>query len=199
MKKKMFALIAVLVLLTTAVAGTVAHNTKSKQTHNVITSGYIDIKLKETKLGSEGEVDYTNPVHNLMPGLSQSKIVRIHNLGDETAWVRAKVDVSIVPAKQGVDTDVGMVEIDFDNTKWEKKDGYYYYKEYLTKGGKTETPLFTQVTLKGAAGNEYQDAEILIDIKAEAIQWQNNELEAGANITSVWPDVQIRSYPLNEE
>ena len=195
MKKKMFALIAVLVLLTTAVAGTVAHNTKSKQTHNVITSGYIDIKLKETKLGSEGEEDYTNPVHNLMPGLSQSKIVRIHNLGDETAWVRAKVDVSI-KTPEGKALRADMLEIDFDNTKWEEKDGYYYYKEYLTKDGKTETPLFTQVKLKGAAGNEYQNAEIKVNVKAEAIQWKNNELEAGANITSVWPDVQ---NPLNEE
>lgn len=195
MKKKMFALIAVLVLLTVAVAGTVAYFTASKQTHNVITSGYVDIELVEGEAG----VTYNNSVHNLMPGVSQSKIVRIHNVGDETAWVRAKVDVSIeTPEGKALPADV--LEINFDDTKWEKKDGYYYYKEYLTKDGKTETPLFTQVKLKGAeTGNEYQGAKIEVNVKAEAIQWKHNKLEAGADITSVWPDVQILPYPLNEE
>ena len=193
MKKKMFALIAVLVLLTTAVAGTVAHNTKSKQTHNVITSGYVDIDLRESKLEGETEVPYGDVVLGLMPGVSQSKIVRIHNVGEQNAWVRAKVDVSI-KTSEGKALPADMLEIDFDNTKWEKVEGYYYYKEYLTKDGKTETPLFTQVKLKGAAGNEYQNAEIKVNVKAEAIQWQNNELEAGADIISVWPNVDILPY-----
>ena len=198
MKKKMFALIAVLAILTAAVAGTAAYSTRSKQTHNVITSGYIDIDLKESRLENEAEVPYDDVVQGLMPGLSQSKIVRIHNLGDQNAWVRAKVDVSI-KAADGKSLNADMLEINFDDTKWEEKDGCYYYKEYLTKDGKTETPLFTQVTLKGAAGNEYQDAKITVDVKAEAIQWQNNELEAGADITSVWPTNDIQPYPVTEE
>lgn len=193
MKKKMFALIAVLVLLTTVVAGTAAYVTKSEQTHNVITSGYVDIDLREFRLESEKEVPYGDVVLGLMPGLSQPKIVRIYNVGEQNAWVRAKVDVTI-KAADGKSLPAGVLEIDFDNTKWEEKDGYYYYKEYLTKDGKTETPLFTQVKLKGAAGNEYQNAEIKVNVKAEAIQWQNNELEAGANITSVWPNVDIQHY-----
>ena len=194
MKKKMFALIAVIVLLTAAVAATVAYSVPDQRAHNVITSGYIDIDLVETRLDSEKEVPYGDVVLGLMPGLSQSKIVRIHNVGEQNAWVRAKVDVSIKTA-DGESLPAGVLEIDFDKTKWEEKDdGYYYYKEYLTKDGKTETPLFTQVKLKGAAGNEYQNAEIKVNVKAEAIQWQNNELEAGADIISVWPDVQILPY-----
>ena len=54
MKKKLFAIIALLVILTGVVAGTVAYFTGSATAHNVITSGHIDIDLVETMLDEKG-------------------------------------------------------------------------------------------------------------------------------------------------
>ena len=197
MKKKMFALIAVLMILTGVVAGTVAYFTRSTETHNVITSGHIDIDLVETMLDGNTEVPYTNPVGGLMPGVTTSKIVRVHNVGPNPAWVRVKVEVEINDRKVDPMAEDSVLAIDLDTTKWEKNGSYYYYKEKLAPLTDKTIPLFTEVKLLEETGNDYQSADIKISVKAEGIQTQNNELAAGASITSVWPALaQILPYPL---
>ena len=194
MKKKLFAMAALVLLLAGAVAGTVAYFTANKQTHNVITTGNIEIDLVETMLEDGKEVTYPEkPVPGLMPGVTTSKIVRVHNVGPNPAWVRVRVDVQIDGRKVDVSAADSPLAIDFDTTKWEKHGGYYYYieklepKPGLTGDWYTVTPLFTAVKLLETVDNAYQNAEIEISVTAEGIQSQNNELAAGESITSVWP------------
>ena len=194
MKKKTFALIALLVILTGVVAGTVAYNVIPKQVHNVITSGHIDIDLVETKLEGDKEVSYTNPTTALVPGVTTSKIVRVHNVGPNPAWVRVEVDVKINGESVDLTDDDAVLAIDFDTSKWVNDGSYYYYKEKLAPTDKT-IPLFTEVKLLEETGNDYQNARIEIDVSADGIQSENNELEAGKPITSVWPNgIEILKY-----
>lgn len=195
MKKKMFALIALLVVLTGVAAGTVAYFTASKLTHNVITTGHIDIDLVETKLEGDKEEPYTNPTTALMPGVTTSKIVRVHNVGPNPAWVRVEVDVKINGESVDPTAEGSVLAIDFDTTKWVKDGSYYYYKEKLAPLTDKTIPLFTEVKLLEETGNDYQNARIEIDVSADGIQSENNELKAGKPITSVWPNgIEILKY-----
>ena len=202
MKKKLFAMAALVLLLTGVVAGTVAYFTRSMQTHNVITTGNIEIDLVETMLENGEEVPYPEDrVPGLMPGTTTSKIVRVHNIGPNPAWVRVKVAVKINDRLVDVSAEDSVLDIDFDTTgAWQQHGNYWYYtgklevKNNLRDDWYTVTPLFTSVKLLEETDNDYQNAEIRIDITAEGIQTQNNELTEGAAITSVWPAITIMDF-----
>ena len=168
MKKKLFAMAALVLLLTGVVAGTVAYFTRSMQTHNVITTGNIEIDLVETMLdksdsdndgSTTDEVSYPKtPVTGLMPSVTTSKIVRVHNIGPNPAWVRVKVAVKINDRLVDVSAENSVLDIDFDTTgAWQQHGNYWYYtgklevKNNLRDDWYTVTPLFTAV--KRANGN----------------------------------------------
>ena len=67
MKKKMYVIAAILVVLAILGSGTLAYFTTRVVTHNVITSGDIDIQLVETAIKNDQEVDYVNNSTGLMP------------------------------------------------------------------------------------------------------------------------------------
>ena len=196
MKKKLFALAVLVIILAGTVTGTLAYYTAKTVAHNVITSGEIDIQLVETiidktdsdKDGSTtDEVPYpTDPVGGIMPGEDHSKIVRIENVGTNPAWVRMKVVVEINDRKVDLSDEDSVLALDFNNTEWEKKGNYYYYKKALTSQGSagSETvPLFTTVRFAGEEmDNDYQNAKIEISVQAEGIQYQNN-----TNYATAWP------------
>ena len=117
----------------------------------------------------------------MVPGNVTSKIVRVHNVGENPAWVRVKVETSITAGEEELSAEV--LEFDFDTTKWVKRGDYYYYQEKLDPQDSTDVPLFTQVTMKRDTGNAYQNARIEIDISAEGIQYQNN-----TDFDTAWPE-----------
>lgn len=187
MKKKLFALAVLVIILAGTVTGTLAYYTTKTVAHNVITSGEIDIALVETQKEGNNEVPYPeNPVGGIMPGQEHSKIVRIENVGTNPAWVRMKVVVEINDRKVDLSDEDSVLALDFNNTEWEKKGNYYYYKKALTSQGSagSETvPLFTTVRFAGEEmDNDYQNAKIEISVQAEGIQYQNN-----TNYATAWP------------
>lgn len=60
---------------------------------------------------------------------------------------------------------------------WTEKDGYYYYTKDggVVKPGEVTTPLFGYVTFDKTMGNEYQNAQVIINVIAEATQVKNND------------------------
>ena len=187
MKKwKIAALCTVLACLSIVASGTLAYFTASETAHNVITSGGVDIRLHEfSERGNEELVPWQD-VDGVMPGAEISKIVTVENTGASDAWVRVKVDKTIILA----DGDKGnpeVMKLDIKDAFWTEQDGYYYYNDPLAPG-ETTPPLFTIVTFDPKMGNEYQGSTAHIDVKADAVQVANNPVE-GNNVLDAqgWP------------
>lgn len=184
-KKKLFAMTALVVILAILGTGTLAYFTTKAVVHNVITTGGVDIELVENFPGA----DENNVLGGIMPGAPVVKEVRVKNK-DADAWVRMKVTVTC----EGDPVDPDVVDIDYNLTDWvrdQKDPTIYYYKSVLPAPQGTviheTTPLFTKVEFSGAnMGNEYQNAEILVTVKAQGVQVANNGttvLEAAG-----WPE-----------
>jgi len=210
MKRKIALLALLAVFAAIAASGTIAYFTSETHAHNVITSGGIKVELKETmKLADGSIVDFPSVESGLennlppaMPGTSMSKIVKVQNM-QEKAWIRTLVTIGIsdevnqknlllqVPDADGNMVDVVSFDIGEGWVKYED-DPYYYYTvpvEAFEEGKEPpETaPLFEEVDFAKEMGNEYQNCKIYISVDAEAIQFANNELADGDEITSVWP------------
>ena len=123
-------------------------------------------------------VEYpTEPITNVVPGAEISKIVTIRNDGKSTAWIRVKVGTEIKLAGGG-EANTSLVVLNFDDTNWKEKDGYYYYNKPVDPTEST-TALFDTVKFDPRMGNEYQNCTVNINIYAQAVQTANNNPEGG--------------------
>jgi len=181
-KKKMIAMTALVIVIAILGTGTLAYFTTRTVVHNVITSGGVKIELVETMLNDKKEeVPFVNQ-EGVMPGQEVSKIVRVTNK-DAKAWVRIHVTETINdrPDRENVITmncNLGKAP-----TQWTKKGEWYYYNKPL-EPGETTDPLFKGVTFAGKEmDNDYQNANIKISVKAEAIQYANN-----TDFDKAWPE-----------
>ena len=168
------AVIAALAIVTT---GSLALFTAEGTATNVITTGGIALSLVE-QAEKDGELVPFEDVVGVLPGQSVSKIVSVNNDGEGEAFVRIAADIEIELA-EGVDAtpDKSLVSLDFDETNWTLKDGYWYYNKPLA-GGKATEPLFTAVTFAENMGNEYQNGTIKIIVTAQSVQTANNGTSA---------------------
>lgn len=187
-KKKLFAMMALVIVLAILGTGTLAYFTTRALVHNVITTGGVNIELEETMLNDKGQeipfVDQTGA----MPGQEISKIVRVTNK-DAEAWIRIQV-VETIDKKADSEN---VIRINYNlgtaPTQWTEKDGWYYYNKPLANGETTE-PLFKGVTLAGREmDNKYQNKDIVVSVSAQAVQAANNAIPDGGNVTDVkgWP------------
>lgn len=178
MKKKLFVLSVLAIILAGMVTGTLAYYTAKGVAHNVITTGEIDIELVESMVNDRGDtVDYVNNATGLMPGDEHSKIVNVKNVGSNAAWVRVRVgtEVTVEVDDKKTSLPTNVLSINYNTTAWTLQDGYYHYNEKLLPGATTAVPLFTEVHLAGAdMDDRYQNASISIDVQAFATQVANN-------------------------
>lgn len=197
MKKKILALAVVAMFTSIIASGTLAYFTAEEKTHNVITSGGVDIELVEKTKGNDGvEVDFpSDGIHGVMPGTSVSKIVKVKNTGSGDAWIRVQITPSIkdaagaeLPLAIG-EGNVPVMTCDIFDEHWiDGGDGYYYHKEAIQADEFTEV-LFEEVDFNVAMGNEYQNSIANILIDAQAVQAANN----GTDV------MEAKGWPKNEE
>ena len=199
MKKKIFAVMMVLICLAIAATGTLAYFTSEETAHNIITTGAVDIDLEEWQdLDGDGQ-NYTpyppeNQPINVMPGVTVSKIATIKSL-EADAYIRAKFDVVIKRADKSV-MEVSPEELEkvisltMGSENWIRKEGdntWWYYKDAISGGASTEA-FFTEVVFDGPnMTNEYQNCTAEVIVIAQGVQKANNGssvLEAG------WPEEQ---------
>ena len=170
MKRKLLILSLLVILAALTAAGTLAYYTDSARTHNVITSGNVDIDLLEW-----ADEERTKPFKDkqgVMPGTKVTKIVEVKNTGTGAAFVRLRVETEVLSA-EGVKMDSKHVRLDFNQTDWIYRDGYYYYARSL-QPGETTVPLFNTVTFAAEMGNQYQNATAHVKVIAYAVQSANN-------------------------
>lgn len=183
-KKKLIAMMALVIVIAILGTGTLAYFTTKAVVHNVITTGGVDIELEEKFEGAEPDDDGNMVLDGVMPGETSTKEVWVVNKDNSAdAWIRVGVEITVIDS-QGADLTAqaaanNVVTIPTYGTGWvlgEVEDGvrWYYYEDDLAPGEKT-TNLFEKVSFSGPnMGNEYQNAEIHIDIKAQAVQTANN-------------------------
>ena len=170
MKRKLLILSMLVILAALTAAGTLAYYTDSARTHNVITSGKVNIALHEW-----ADKEHNKPFKDktgVMPGTKVTKIVEVENTGTGAAFVRLRVETEVLSA-EGQKMDPQHVRLDFNQTDWIYQDGYYYYNRPL-EPGKTTVPLFTAVTFAAEMGNTYQNATAHVNVSAYAVQSANN-------------------------
>lgn len=194
LKKKALAIAMVACCLALAAGGTWAYFTDNAKAHNVITSGGVGIEIVETQSSGGAEVEYpSDPIGDVMPGTSVSKIVRVANTDTGETWIRAKVTQVIMPAP-GVEklptlydagsTEIPVVSYDLGSDWLLGEDGWCYYTKPVPKGDAT-TELFRQVDFAKQMGNEYQNCKVSIQIKAQAVQTANNSIPEGGTVMDV--------------
>lgn len=185
MKNKLFVIAIVALLLATLAAGSLAYFTDEATAHNVITTGDVDIELREWADEDRAQRFPEDGVSGVMPGAEVTKIAEVANVGSGAAWVRARVDKSIIKTGQ-VPGDASLMTLDINTTDWTEKDGYYHYNKPLAPGEVT-APLFTTVTFATGMGNEYQNADAAVKVTAQAVQTANNGTSA---LTAAgWPEI----------
>ena len=169
MKRKLLILSLLVILAALTAAGTLAYYTDSARTHNVITSGKVNIALHEwaDKKHKEPFRDKTG----VMPGTKVTKIVEVKNTGTGAAFLRLYVEKNVYGADQKpMKSDP--VSLDFNDTDWTYSDGYYYARSL--QPGETTVPLFNTVTFAAEMGNKYQNATAHVKVSAYAVQSANN-------------------------
>lgn len=184
MKRKILCLSVIAIMLAILAAGTIAYFTAEGRAHNAITTGSVEIELKEW--ADENKTEPFKNLEGVMPNTTVTKIAEIKNIGKSDAWIRVKIQKSIELKYDGT-PDTDLVELNLNDTDWITDGEYYYYKNAL-KPGETTTPIFTSVTFKAAMGNEYQDAKATVDVYAQAVQTANNPATDGdVKTVKGWP------------
>ncbi len=174
-KKKLILVVTALIcVLALSVGVTLAasfdKNSPKTETTNVVTMGRVDIELIDI---------YTRPT-SVGPGQVVPKIVSVENTGDNTAYVRIKVDKAwYTPGTdERLDTavyDPNYIVLNFANPEdWLLgTDGYYYYRIPL-EPGQTAENLIDSFSLPADWDMEgYQSLDGHITVRAEAVQYDN--------------------------
>lgn len=178
MKRKLTVIAAIAVCISILALGSLAYFTAQDDAENHITTGNLAIDVVE--IGADGQ-PFVNQV-GVMPGDTVVKKVSVANVGDNTAWIRVKVTMTCTANGELLSTDG--ITLDYNTTDWTYSNGYYYFNTPVNESNST-VELFNNVSFAAELGNEYQNAELIIDVEADAVQYANN----GATVMEAqgWP------------
>ncbi|MDO4516186.1 MAG: SipW-dependent-type signal peptide-containing protein [Bacillota bacterium] len=199
MKRRNAVLTAALALLVALVAfGTAAYFSGEAHVTNVITTGKIDITLKEqTKDAAGNPIKWPSEgITGVMPGKSVDKLVSVESVaGSSDAWVRVKVESTITAADGKTDLPTkDMLDFDFKPGWIPGAGGYYYYSVPLS-AGQTTPELFTKVTFAPGMPNEYQGCTVNVKVTAQAVQKKNNDAKGSITELTAENYAQIEGWP----
>lgn len=170
MKKRTLALILALVLVATAaVAGTVAWlSDTTQEVENTFTVGNIDITLTETD-SDDVDTDANKNAYKMIPGSDIAKDPKVTVLkGSEACYVFVKIEkTNPVGKKDGANVNYTVDQfLDYTiDSNWKKLDGVdgVYYREQSTLVDATDDATYSvltgdKVTVRNAVTKEMMDA-----------------------------------------
>ncbi len=199
MKKKVTLIVTCVALVAAiVVGGTLAFFTDNDKVENVVTFGNVSISLTEPNYSKDPKYDEASAgITGAMPGDLITKDPTVKNDGSNPAWIRVKVEVKWSESQNPVPNQEDLFEL---NTDWvDGKDGYYYYTKKLESGGETSILFqgdndnknqikipedWTQDTIKNTGS-------LQINVTAEALQSENNDIPANGSIEDVWTNVTV--------
>lgn len=148
-RKSITLAILVVLLLTFAVSGTIAYiTTKTESVENVFTPAEVKTEIEE---------DFNKETKSRIQILNKGNIpvfVRVAIVGN---WVDA--NGNIVKPWEGT--------VDYDESTWTLKDGYYYYNTAIAAGDKTSNLLQSAITTSANDGLKLVVTVIHQSIQAE--------------------------------
>lgn len=185
-KKKLgTGLVALALVGVVGVGGSLAWFTDTESKTNTFTTGKVDITLTEYY----NDVEQQNGItyDNVMPGDTLNKKVEVTlNEDSQDAWVRLALTLEttnqhILNALADENDDNDIMLLDADGTAitvdWTvdggKATAIYDVDTKLTKANSKWIP-FTDVKIPESWGNDFAKAEFKLNVKAEAIQSENN-------------------------
>lgn len=168
-KKKIVSLcLALALMVTLCVGGTLAYFTDTDDATNTFTVGNVDITLTEPNWTSTGSED----APEVYPGEALAKDPTVTNDGANPCFVRIEVE--------GLDClgNAGMISYRTDyvtdnlGDNWVKgTDGYFYYNKVLEVGATTDA-LFDQIVMPTGLTNGDATTAYNVNVTAEAVQAQ---------------------------
>ncbi len=183
-KKKLGTGLAALALVgVVGIGGSLAWFTDFEGITNRFNTGKIDIDLVEYdeqgNVYTEEGIDYID----VMPGNTETKRVVVTNIENE-AWVRVKVTIGGLSLDEaldllfidGEDQPIQIREKDYI----ENEDGtltFYLPVQHMQAGnGSGEYVAFKEIKIPTSWDNTKANRNFTIDVKAEAIQYENNPM-----------------------
>ncbi len=171
MKKKLILLTALAVIVLAAAGGSIAYFTVTATAQNVVSAGNVRMALHDE--GSGGAAFSEEALNGMMPGDTADKTVYVENTGDNAFYTRIRLTVSARSAG-GDALGTEIIAFNINTANWQPgTDGWYYYTSAVDKGAQT-MPLFTEVSVAPETGNGYMDADVSIQVLAQAVQKDNN-------------------------
>lgn len=174
------------------VGGTLAWFTDSETATNVVTTGYVDVKIEEHKPENNEDYGYTYEVEadntgikygNITPGVVIEKDPKVVYTGSVPGYVRYKVEVEMDDGETG-DIDfatelINSLHFMKDGELVELSDlvgdadGSWIYDTTVREPGEDGTLLFDTVEISNEVGNEIANKSLKLVVKADAIQAAN--------------------------
>ena len=186
-KRSIIITLLIIVIVLLSIALVIAFITRSTIAKNVITFGSLKIELIETTLdetNQERKVD-DNDILDITHKPKLSRIVKIKNLGKHDFFARVSLHLVGTDANNQVFDATRYVFYNVNTEDWIYKDGWYYYKKIVKQNDITSN-LITGVNFDvNNITSNYPDGKFKLDIKAEAVQAENN----AENVLDVlgWP------------
>lgn len=188
MKGKILGVTTIIALIISIISindTTYATYKSSDDVTNNFNIGNVEVRIDEKK-DTDYKIDFENI--NDWHGEKVDKIVRIQNLSVGDAFIRVAIHLRWVN-EDGTPFagDTNIVKVNFvNNDKWVKdsSSGYYYYNEIISTDAYTK-PIIDSVEATKLTGDseekldpyekaKYKNKKLIIDVKAEAVQANNN-------------------------
>lgn len=187
MNKKLILIISLIfVISVTVLTLSSAFIIKESTSSTIITFGSIKMKLIETTLKDGKEVEVKNNDNiNISESANVSRIVKVKNIGKHPIYVRLSLAVNNNSSQEKKDSLDELIKLNVNDKNWIYKDGWYYYANKLLNN-ETTNPLLNEIIFDvDKLTSLYPGKEFKLDIKAEAVQAENNS----ENILEVkgWP------------
>lgn len=184
-KKLILIILLIFVISVSALALSSAFIIKESTSSTIITFGSIKMKLIETTLENGKEIEVLNNDNiNISDNANVSRIVKVKNIGKHPIYVRLSLAINN-SSQETNDFLNELIKLNVNEKNWIYKDGWYYYANKLLNDEATK-PLLTEITFDvDKLTSLYPGKKFKLDIKAEAVQTENNS----ENILEVkgWP------------
>lgn len=170
-KSKLLLVALAAILVTVLTQPTLAFYTVAGRTHNVVTSGGVELKIFE-KTATGG--DFPEEGVYVIPGDIVSKRVSIKNVCEHPFYLRVELISSATSERLDAED---CLKMDINTTHWTLVDGYYYYNVIVEPGVET-VPIFTEVEIVGDKVDQTHVGSTLnLTVAAYAVQSENNSAD----------------------